>query len=139
MSLRIGRFIKYALGQENAPRLHETIGGRLFPVQLPEDTSGMLPWAWYYSVSMSGDETKDGYAGDSTEVQIEAVAETYEKLLDILALIRKGMADARRNWDDKSLKVADMSFRAGPEEYDDTLQAYCRKLIYTIDTYEQIT
>lgn len=140
MSLEIGRYVKYAFGEENAPALHQLVQGRVSPVVMPEDALTAVPWIWYYSTDAGEDSTKDGIAGDVCTVEIEAVAGSYDTLLEMLALMRQAMAEAQEGWnlgERRPFLIDDQSFRAGQEEYDDTLQAYCRKLIYTVETHEQ--
>lgn len=140
MSLQIGQYIAFALGEENAPELWHKIGGRLAPVVQPEDAQTAMPYIWYYSDSMSEAETKDGPISDTCIVQIEVVAGTYSRLLELLQLVRAAMIEARNTWELQETLVPfhidEQTFSAGPEEYDDAQQAYCRKLIYSIETYE---
>lgn len=135
MSLEIGRYISFALGEKNAPELHEMTGGRVSPVIMPQDGTGALPWIWYYSSNMFEDSTKDGPCGDNCEVIIEVVAASYEQLLVLLASVRKAMSQAFESWQGEQFDVVGQTFHAGPEEYDDVLQAYCRKINYQIETY----
>lgn len=138
MSLEIGRYIKYAFSEENAPALHQMVQGRVSPVVMPEDALTAVPWIWYYSSDAGEDSTKDGIAGDVCTVEIEAVAASYEALLDMLVLMRQAMADAWPAWNagERPFRIEEQTFRAGAEEYDDVLQAYCRKLNYIIETHE---
>lgn len=138
MSLQIGQYIAYALGEENAPDLYHRIGGRIAPVVQPEDEQTQMPYIWYYSEGMTESETKDGWLGDTCTVLIEVVAPTYPQLLDLLGMVRHAMALAPQAWEDQDgpFHVDEQTFTAGAEEYDDAQQAYCRKLTYTIETYE---
>lgn len=140
MSLQIGQYIAYALGEENAPDLYHRIGGRIAPVVQPEDAQTLMPYIWYYSEGMTEAETKDGPLSDTCNVQIEVVAGTYPRLLELLQLVREAMAEAFNTWELQDAPVPfyvdEQTFSAGPEEYDDAQQAYCRKLTYTIETYE---
>ena len=136
MSLQIGKYVAWALGEENAPELNEKIGGRVAPVVQPEDDGTVLPYVWYYSTSMQEETTKDGYSGDECQVEIEVVARSYTEMVELLQMVRDAMARALDTWDDNAFLVSGQSFSAYPEEYDDMLQAYCRKLNYKIETYE---
>ena len=139
MSLQIGQYIKYALGEENAPELYHRLGGRVAPVVQPEDEQTAMPYAWYYSDGISEETTKDGLMCDICRVQIEVVANTYPEMVEMAILTRKAMAEAREAWNKQEgtpFRVEDQTFSASAEEYDDAQQAYCRRLIYTIETYE---
>lgn len=135
MSLRIGQYIAFALGADNAPELSRLTGGRIAPVVQPEDDQNAMPYVWYYSDGLTEESTKDGHLSDVCTVQIEVVAPTYAVMLSLLQMVRTAMDEAIRAWDGP-FGVADQSMTAGPEEYDDTQQAYCRRLIYNIETYE---
>lgn len=135
MSLQIGKYVAWALGEENAPELNERIGGRVAPVVQPEDGGTVLPYVWYYSTSVQEETTKDGYSGDECQVEIEVVARSYTEMAELAQMVRDAMARALDTWDgDAFLVVVDQTFSAGPEEYDDMMQAYSRKLNYTIET-----
>ena len=135
MSLEIGRYIAYALGEENAPELHRTIGGRVSPVVQPEDAATRMPYVWYYSSGMQEESSKDGRYGDQCQVEIEVVARSYTEMIDVLQLVRKAMGKAWENWSGAP-HLADQYVSAGAEEYDDTIQAYCRRIHYNIETYD---
>lgn len=140
MSLLIGQYVAHALGEENAPELWYKIGGRLAPVVQPEDAQTLMPYVWYSCESIVENSTKDGHLSDVCTVQIEVVATTYMRLLELLQLVRSAMEEARNTWELQEqlvpFHIDEQTFSAGPEEYDDMQQAYCRKLIYTIETYE---
>lgn len=137
MSLQIGKYVAWALGEENAPELNAKIGGRVAPVVQPEDGGTVLPYVWYYSTSVQEETTKDGYSGDECQVEIEVVARSYTEMAELAQMVRDAMARALDTWGDgEAFMVEGQTFSAGPEEYDDMLQAYCRKLNYTIETYE---
>jgi hypothetical protein len=137
MSLQIGKYVAWALGEENAPELNARIGGRVAPVVQPEDGGTVLPYVWYYSTSVQEETTKDGYSGDECQVEIEVVARSYTEMAELAQMARDAMARALDTWGDgEAFMVEGQTFSAGPEEYDDMLQAYCRKLNYGIETYE---
>jgi hypothetical protein len=137
MSLQIGKYVAWALGEENAPELNARIGGRVAPVVQPEDGGTVLPYVWYYSTSVQESTTKDGYSGDECQVEIEVVARSYTEMAELAQMVRDAMERALGTWGDGEVfLVGGQSFSAGPEEYDDMLQAYCRKLNYEINTYE---
>ena len=136
MSLQIGKYVAWALGEENAPELNARIGGRVAPVVQPEDGGTVLPYVWYYSTSVQESTTKDGYSGDECQVEIEVVARSYTEMAELAQMARDAMARALETWDGDAFLVSGQTFSAGPEEYDDMLQAYCRKLNYGIETYE---
>ena len=137
MSLQIGRYVAWALGEENAPELNERIGGRVSPVVQPEDAGTVLPYVWYCSPSMQEERTKDGCCWDLCQVDIEVVARSYTEMTELLQLVREAMDRALKSWHDESVAVDDQTLLAGPEEYDDSMQAYCRKLIYSIESGER--
>lgn len=136
MSLQIGKYVAWALGEENAPELNAKIGGRVAPVVQPEDGGTVLPYVWYYSTSVQEETTKDGYSGDECQVEIEVVARSYTEMAELAQMVRDAMARALDTWNGDAFLVDGQTFSAGPEEYDDMLQAYCRKLNYGIETYE---
>ena len=136
MSLQIGKYVAWALGEENAPELNARIGGRVSPVVQPEDAGTVLPYVWYYSPSMQEERTKDGLCYDLCQVEMEVVARSYTEMTELLHMMRKAMDRALRNWKDTELSVDDQTLLAGPEEYDDSMQAYCRKLVYTMECGE---
>lgn len=136
MSLQIGKYVAWALGEENAPELNARIGGRVAPVVQPEDGGTVLPYVWYYSTGVQESTTKDGYSGDECQVEIEVVARSYTEMAELAQMVRDAMAEAFDTWDDHAFMVNWQSFSAGPEEYDDSIQAYCRKLTYSIETYD---
>lgn len=134
MSLQIGKYVAWALGEENAPELNARIGGRVAPVVQPEDGGTVLPYVWYYSTGVQESTTKDGYMGDECQVEIEVVARSYTEMAELAQMARDAMERALNTWDGDAFLVLGQTFGAGPEEYDDMLQAYCRKLNYTIET-----
>lgn len=128
----------YALGEEHSPTLYHALGGRISPVVQPEDEDTQKPYCWYVSDSMNEASTKDGRYSDTCTVQIEVVANTYRHLLSLLAMVRSAMDSAPDAWEAQEqvpFHIAEQTFSAGPEEYDDQQQAYCRKLNYIIETY----
>lgn len=135
MSLQIGRYIAFALGEENAPELFSKIQGRVSPVVQPEDSACHMPYVWYCSTGMQELFSKDGIYGSTCQVEIEVVAQSYSEMVDILLLVRQAMGKAWQEWDG-SFSVSDQTFAASAEEYDDSIQAFCRKLAYTIETNE---
>ena len=134
MSLQIGRYVAWALGEVNAPELNARIGGRVAPVVQPEDGGTVLPYVWYYSTGVQESTTKDGYSGDECQVEIEVVARSYTEMAELAQMVRDAMERALNTWNGGAFLVLGQSFSAGPEEYDDSIQAYCRKLNYTIET-----
>jgi hypothetical protein len=101
----------------------------------PEDGGTVLPYVWYYSTGVQESTTKDGYSGDECQVEIEVVARSYTEMAELAQMVRDAMARAWDTWNgDAFLVVVGQNFSAGPEEYDDMMQAYCRKLNYTIET-----
>ena len=140
MSLQIGQYIKYALGEVNAPLLNAKVKGRVSPVVSPDDDGTHMPYIWYYSDGFTPSNTKDGEYEDTCSVSIEVVASSYEQLIDLLILVKKAMDDGYSLWNttERPFDVVEQHYTAGPEEYDDQLQAYCRKLNFSIITYEKI-
>lgn len=134
MSLQIGQYVAFALGEENAPDLYHATHGRIAPVVQPEDGHDNMPYVWYYSDGMTTESTKDGPLSDTCSVQVEVVAPTYATMLDLLQMVRRAMDNALGVWEGP-FSISDQSFSAGAEEYDDAQQAYCRKLVYTIETH----
>lgn len=135
MSLQIGKYVMYALGEENAPELDRAIGGRVSPVVQPEDGGTVLPYVWYYSAGMQEESTKDGHSGDVCQVEVEVVARNYREMIRLLQLVRQAMERAWETWEGEPT-IMEQSFSAGPEEYDDSIQAYCRKMTYNIETHD---
>ncbi len=139
MSIEIGRYISYALGRDNASELHKAISGRLSPVRLPENADTEVPWICYASAGIDEEDTKDGLLGEVNTVTLDIACRTYEDLLLVLHLVREAMRKAAPGWnrlDAAPFLVDEQRFRAGPEEYDEVLQAYCRTLNYVITTYD---
>ena len=73
MSLQIGQYIKYALGEVNAPLLNAKVKGRVSPVVSPDDDGTHMPYIWYYSDGFTPSNTKDGEYEDTCSVSIEVV------------------------------------------------------------------
>ena len=136
MSLQIGKYVMYALGEENAPELDKAIGGRVSPVVQPEDGGTVLPYGWYYSTGVQESTAKDGRIGDECQVDIEVVARSYSEMTELAQMVRSAMERALEMWDGKPFVVDGQMFSAGPEEYDDSIQAYCRKMTYNIETHD---
>lgn len=139
MSLRIGQYIKFALGHENAPELDRMLSGKLSPVRLPDNADTEIPWICYRSDSLDEQDTKDGPLCDTNTVVLDVVCRTYEELLDTLCAVRKAMQKAVSVWNARNyipFRVEEQTFNAGAEEYDEILQAYCRPLIFIIKTEE---
>lgn len=137
MSIEIGRYISYALGRDNAPELHKAISGRLSPVRLPENADTEVPWICYASAGIDEEDTKDGLLDEVNTVTLDIACRTYEELLEVLRLIREAMKAAAPGWnslDTAPFLIDEQRFHAGPEEYDEILQAYCRTITYTIKT-----
>lgn len=137
MSLQVGMYVAWALGEENAPELNARIGGRVSPVVQPEDGGTVLPYVWYYSTGVQESVAKDGRIGDECQVDIEVVARSYSEMTELAQMVRSAMERALEMWDGGPFVVDGQMFSAGPEEYDDMMQAYCRKLNYIIETYEE--
>lgn len=137
MSLEIGKYIKFALGAVNAPLLNAKVGGRVSPVISPDDGT-TLPYVWYYSSGMDETGTKDMVLSDTCTVNIEVVARSYDEMVELLLLVRQAMTDGFSLWQDEEdtpFDVGEQTYSAAAEEYDDVLQAYCRTLIYRIETW----
>lgn len=134
MSLQVGKYVMYALDEVNAPELNARIGGRVAPVVQPEDGGTVLPYVWYYSTGVQESTTKDGYSGDECQVEIEVVARSYTEMAELAQMVRDAMERALNTWNGDAFLVLGQAFSAGPEEYDDSIQAYCRKLTYNIET-----
>lgn len=121
------------MGADNAPELSRLTGGRIAPVVQPEDDQNAMPYVWYYSEGMTEESTKDGHLSDVCTLQIEVVARSYTEMAELAQMARDAMERALNTWNGDSFLVLGQAFSAGPEEYDDSMQAYCRKLIYTIE------
>lgn len=134
MSLRVGLYVAWALGEENARELHERIGGRVSPVVQPEDGGVRLPYAWYFCSGIQEATTKDGFCGDECQVEIEVVARSYTEMIELAQMVRDAMSRGMAGWQSDAFSVSEQTMSAGPEEYDDNMQAYCRRLIYRIET-----
>lgn len=141
MSLRIGQYIKFALGRDNAQVLDSLISGRLSPVRMPDNPDTDVPWICYRSEGLEEQDTKDGSLCDTNTVTMDVVCRSYEELLELLSLVREAMSRAVYTWncrDGISFRIEEQTFRAGLEDYDEVLQAYVRPLNFTITTENHV-
>lgn len=139
MAFHIGKYIKFALSPERAPELNAVIGGRIYPVVVPDDDLNKTPYIWYTCEDMSEEYCKDGRVQDVDTVSVNVVSKSYEQLVDILGYVRKAIKDSITDWNDSEIRehfyIFDILMTAKEEEFDLANDTYTRTLLFDIENF----
>ncbi len=129
MSLKIGKYIKFALNRD-------TLEGKVFPVVAHPVESPSYPHVTYASNGITVGGTKDGDE-DELEVELMVKAKTYEEMMDVAQEVRELMEDAQEEWnddEDSAFQVTEQEFRSGSEDYDLVGDYYYVPILYQLST-----
>lgn len=133
MSLKIGKYIKSALGDD---AVQAVVAGRVFPVIAPMDRPPMTPYIVFASNGLDETSTKDGLAYDTVTEEILVFGKTLDQVEELADLVRDAMFKAWRKWNKEGsdFEIQDQTMRAQSEDFDLSHDGFYIPLIYTIET-----
>ena len=130
-NLKIGRYVKSALGGLNVP---------VFPIGQDGSNQGASfqpPFVTYKRNAFSEESTKDCIYEGSVPVAIDVVARTYDEMVDILCQVQTALHNAPATWNAQSARpftISDQSLTFGEEGMDDTMTLYVCEVTAQIET-----
>ncbi|MCD8207698.1 MAG: DUF3168 domain-containing protein [Bacteroidales bacterium] len=137
MSLRIGRYIQFALSRDAG--VQTATEGRIYPVVSPEDRPVPTPYIVFASNGLEEASTKDGIAYDTVTEEILCFGSTLDACEALADTVREAMFKAWLPWNrekasEEGFEIQDQGLRVGSEDYDIAHAGYFVPMLYTIET-----
>lgn len=112
MSLLIGKHIYSVLTSDED--VNGIVQGRVFPLAIEEGSE--RPFVVFNDINVTGEYTKDGWTGDTTQVAVMCVADTYESAADLAENVRITLELGKKQYDGYAIGGAELKKSADTYE-----------------------
>lgn len=112
MSLLIGKHIYSVLTSDKD--VADKVGERVFPLVIPEGTDH--PFVVFNDINVIGEYSKDGWIGDTSQVAVMCVGDTYESAADLAENVRITLEQSKKRYDGYTIGGAELKKSADTYE-----------------------